>query len=326
MFFQVTFRQQSFIFKLFIAFSLPRLFLVINVYLSLVILISFQLITLFVHHSFIHELIHLVILSSIHSFILSFILSFIHSLNNLVNLSIMHLFIHFSTHSFILSFICSFYLADEWTEWFNPPDYDRDQYDEIERNPKLEGTSMIKCVKKPSEAPDCTNGCLFNMRQDPCEYHDLSQEKNEMFEKLKSKLEDYKKEMVPPRYKHDEDPNANPRNHGGIWTPWVDVEGEPVEHKPLPPGKKIPGQDEPKLGGGGEEGGGEGAQDNANQPAQDAPTQQPTPKPQQAPSQEAMKVQLMQPMGYTSSRNKKNAHKVLSAVLVIIIITLIIKS
>lgn len=80
------------------------------------------------------------------------------------------------------------------------------------------------------------------MRADPCEYKDLSETKGELFEALKEKLEHYKKEMVEPRYKHDEDPNANPRNHGGIWSPWVDSTGDPVAHKPLAPEASLPGQ------------------------------------------------------------------------------------
>ena len=80
------------------------------------------------------------------------------------------------------------------------------------------------------------------MRADPCEYNDLSETKGELFEALKDKLEQYKKEMVEPRYKHDEDPNSNPRNHGGIWSPWIDSEGDPVAHKPLAPGASLPGQ------------------------------------------------------------------------------------
>ena len=47
--------------------------------------------------------------------------------------------------------------------------------------------------------------------------------------------------MVEPRYRHDHDPNSNPRNHGGIWTPWVDDTGDPVPHKPLSPEEKLPG-------------------------------------------------------------------------------------
>lgn len=189
-----------------------------------------------------------------------------------------------------------FVSADEWTEYFNPPDYDRDQYDGLERNPKLKRTSMIKCGKKPAEVPDCTNGCLFNIRNDPCEYNDLSERKNELFEELKAKLENYKKEMTPPRYKHDEDPNANPRNHGGVWSPWVDAEGEPVEHKPLPPGEKLPGQEEPKPS----------EEKPAEDPAQASPTQAP---PQAAPSQEAMKLAM--PGGVpVSRRHRKNDYKV----------------
>ena len=178
----------------------------------------------------------------------------------------------------------------------------------------MKRTSMIRCGKKPAEAPDCTNGCLFNMRQDPCEYKDLSQVNTEIFEELKTKLENYKKEMIPPRYKHDEDPNANPRNHGGVWSPWIDVEGEPVEHKPLPPEHKLPGQEEPKQGeqqpepsSPGEEEPKQGeeqpaATNGAAPSVQEPHVQQPTP-PQQALSQEAMKEKLMIPTTMSMSRS-----------------------
>ena len=172
------------------------------------------------------------------------------------------------------------HLADEWTDWFNPPDYEREQYDKLSRNSELKASS-VQCGEKPAEAPDCTNGCLFNVRKDPCEYNDLSESKSEVFEALKEKLEQYRKEMVKPRYKHDEDPNANPRNHGGVWTPWIEPEGHPVEHKPLPPGEKLPGQPEKQ------------SPDGANKDA-NTPTSTPTQATQGAPSQQAM-IQQQQP-------------------------------
>ncbi len=133
------------------------------------------------------------------------------------------------------------FAANEWTEWYNPPDYERQAYRDRRRNTEFE-QSVIDCGNLPETHPNCSHGCLFDIEADPCEYQDLSQAHNEVFDRLKEKLNSFRNEMIEPRYKHDADPNSNPRNHGGIWTPWVEESGDPVTHKPLPAGAELPGR------------------------------------------------------------------------------------
>uniref|UniRef100_X1YV82 Sulfatase N-terminal domain-containing protein n=1 Tax=Capitella teleta TaxID=283909 RepID=X1YV82_CAPTE len=62
--------------------------------------------------------------------------------------------------------------------------------------------------------------CLFNVTADPCEYHNLADRYPGMVEKLKAKLEDYKKMSIKP-INEPSDPAAYPSKHGGVWVPWV---------------------------------------------------------------------------------------------------------
>eukprot|EP00794_Sanderia_malayensis_P018116 gene18116-19926_t len=134
--------------------------------------------------------------------------------------------------------------SSEWTDWFNPPDYDRPAYRKL-RTKQQKPASSVECEELPEQPVNCSQGCLFNMEEDPCEYKDLSQENSEKFTELKEKIDEYRNKMAEPKYKHDADPNSNPRNHGGIWTPWIEEDsGNPVEHKPLAEGASIPGRQE----------------------------------------------------------------------------------
>merc|ERR1719369_28610 len=68
----------------------------------------------------------------------------------------------------------------------------------------------------PEAAP-----CLFNIKHDPCEYHNLASIEPDVLQMLVEKMIAYNLTAVPsintPR-----DPNANPDNFGGVWTSWID--------------------------------------------------------------------------------------------------------
>lgn len=65
--------------------------------------------------------------------------------------------------------------------------------------------------------------CLFDVIQDPCEYHNIAGDKPEVVERLLSRLEHYKGSMVPPR-NVEADERADPDLHDGVWVPWGDEE------------------------------------------------------------------------------------------------------
>ena len=59
---------------------------------------------------------------------------------------------------------------------------------------------------------------LYNLKDDPTEHTDLSKEYPEIVDKLKRKLDVYRKSLVPPKAKIP-DPRSNPERYGGYWSP-----------------------------------------------------------------------------------------------------------
>ncbi|KAK7505089.1 hypothetical protein BaRGS_00003659, partial [Batillaria attramentaria] len=74
----------------------------------------------------------------------------------------------------------------------------------------------------PSELPedaDRKNVWLFNLRLDPSEHNDLSNQRPDLVRQLLDRLLHYNATAVPCRYPPD-DPRADPKLHGGFWGPW----------------------------------------------------------------------------------------------------------
>ena len=99
-------------------------------------------------------------------------------------------------------------------------------------NPLNDGANenypTVKCNgKQPDKnytiCPFNGKGCLFNIAQDPCEYHDLSQENEQTYNMMYQKLLEFNKTMVTPlNLIYFPDPNgADPQKHGGFWGPWI---------------------------------------------------------------------------------------------------------
>lgn len=97
-------------------------------------------------------------------------------------------------------------------KWFAPPDTNDTS------------NSVIKCGEKPANVPKCTspNYCLFNIKDDPCEYNDLSEKFPDILESLKEKLDSYRASQVPRRYNGTMDPLSDPKLRNGVWDPWMD--------------------------------------------------------------------------------------------------------
>ncbi|XP_059177495.1 arylsulfatase J-like isoform X2 [Physella acuta] len=73
--------------------------------------------------------------------------------------------------------------------------------------------ASVNC--QPEKAP-----CLYHLRDDPCEYHNLAPTFPGIVKQLMLRLEVYRRTMIPPANKPI-DPNGNPQLHGGVWTPWL---------------------------------------------------------------------------------------------------------
>jgi len=82
----------------------------------------------------------------------------------------------------------------------------------------------VECGPKPFNAStNCdprVAPCLFNIAQDPCEYHNIAQQHSGLVVQMLTRLLQYEDTMVPPLNK-DVDPAGNPKYHNGTWVPWV---------------------------------------------------------------------------------------------------------
>ena len=108
-----------------------------------------------------------------------------------------------------------------WSGWFPPPDVDIN----AEHANKPMNDAVLKCGPKPENVTlDCTakhGPCLFNIKNDPCEYKDLSKDLPEVFNALLDRLDGYRGSMIKPRNNFTDDPLSNPKLHGGSWEPWL---------------------------------------------------------------------------------------------------------
>ncbi|XP_050416113.1 arylsulfatase B [Patella vulgata] len=60
---------------------------------------------------------------------------------------------------------------------------------------------------------------LFNIKDDPTEHNDVSQKYPDIVEKLKARLDDYRKESVKPNYPFLPDTKSDPTNFNNVWSP-----------------------------------------------------------------------------------------------------------
>ncbi|XP_071393412.1 arylsulfatase I [Centroberyx affinis] len=66
---------------------------------------------------------------------------------------------------------------------------------------------------------------LFNVTSDPYERSDLAEERPEVVKHLLTRLAEYNQTAVEARNPPD-DPMADPQLHGGVWSPWLGMEGD----------------------------------------------------------------------------------------------------
>ena len=118
--------------------------------------------------------------------------------------------------------------------WYPPPT--EAEEDLVASSPKIlrfrpetEGTEKgkpitIDCGLMPINA---TKGCqpekspcLFNLREDPCEYHNVAADFPELVSQLQNRLKQFKRSMIPPGNK-PKDPRGDPQRNGGVWKPWL---------------------------------------------------------------------------------------------------------
>ena len=96
--------------------------------------------------------------------------------------------------------------------------------------PKVLKEATVDCtVRHPhpllyTKAPICNperKPCLFNIKWDPCEYHNLADFMPNTLKVMVDRLKFYYYKSKPALYPQA-DESANPNLHGGIWSPWRD--------------------------------------------------------------------------------------------------------
>jgi len=95
-------------------------------------------------------------------------------------------------------------------------------------------TNVIDCGGPPpkASAPDYCDSfpCLFNIRQDPCEYHDLSKSMPDKVAQLKQTLQKYQRTSVPDSFHVlpgcSTKPNLVAIKNNNTWMPWCSATNE----------------------------------------------------------------------------------------------------
>ena len=89
------------------------------------------------------------------------------------------------------------------------------------------GVTCHKWLTDDNYIIECPTGelCLYNLRNDPCEYHNLMGEMDHQFVRfLWQKLVDFNSTSVPPLSLVPLDDRSNPIHHNNTWVNWLDDE------------------------------------------------------------------------------------------------------
>lgn len=86
-----------------------------------------------------------------------------------------------------------------------------------------EGPEQWRRLEKRRNTPG-KSVWLFNVTADPYERSDLADSRPEVVKHLLSRLAEYNRTAVVARNPPD-DPMADPELHGGVWGPWLDLDG-----------------------------------------------------------------------------------------------------
>ncbi|XP_015608401.1 arylsulfatase B [Cephus cinctus] len=83
----------------------------------------------------------------------------------------------------------------------------------------LRSASIVRC-NNFTDFANCSDTCLFNLQNDPCETTDVSADYPEIFISLSKMIEIFESELVP-QTNTDVDPASYPEKFNGFWMPWV---------------------------------------------------------------------------------------------------------
>lgn len=115
-----------------------------------------------------------------------------------------------------------------YSDWYPRPE-SLHELDQVPKPNLLQDAAVDCTVKHPhpllyTKAPICMpekKPCLFNIKWDPCEYHNLADFMPNTLKVMIDRLKFYYHKSAPAVYpKADE--GASPDHHGGVWSPWRD--------------------------------------------------------------------------------------------------------
>ncbi|CAH1251943.1 ARSJ [Branchiostoma lanceolatum] len=113
-----------------------------------------------------------------------------------------------------------------WDGWYPPEGVTTNRSEETNHAPRWSGPLKIKCGEKPANAStNCKprdNPCVFNIKEDPCEFNNIADWNQPLLNFLMGRLEAYSATAVPIR-NQPTDPRGNPKYHGGVWSPWINL-------------------------------------------------------------------------------------------------------
>lgn len=131
---------------------------------------------------------------------------------------------------------CFFYLAQFYSGWYAPPGMKKQiikmflKRNKIKSGKLQTSSAEILCSRKPLKVNHCGGKnykpCLFNLNNDPCEFHDVSKQYPIIYNIMLRKLDEYRKKMVKSRRTTMRNPESNPKLHGGAWVSWKTIKKE----------------------------------------------------------------------------------------------------
>ena len=89
--------------------------------------------------------------------------------------------------------------------------------------PEIRRQVEVVCGKPPPTATcfPLRNPCLFDIREDPCEYHNLADSSPQVVQELLHLLHRFNETAVPP-LNTQSDPRSNPKYWNYTYTNWAD--------------------------------------------------------------------------------------------------------
>ncbi|XP_074604994.1 arylsulfatase B-like [Brevipalpus obovatus] len=118
----------------------------------------------------------------------------------------------------------------DWRDWYFPPgssnsDISVNLVAQETSSDHLQRSFPVQCGTKPQDADtNCKSEeslCLYDIENDPCEYHNLAGVHQDVVNQLWNRILELNRTAIPPMNK-PLDPASDPKYHNYAWTCWLD--------------------------------------------------------------------------------------------------------